>query len=135
MTLQAGDQILESRILHLPMAFDDCWTRECISRYMRSARQEAPYLPSNIEFVANNNGTLHLALLGSVKAVCLCLASGHNVKSPQTGAYRLFCELRCDLHPQSVAQTVSLSHGHRPMMLTILAVQAWMAEQPLSRTS
>ncbi|CAL5223800.1 g6371 [Coccomyxa viridis] len=52
----AGDQILESRILHLPMAFDDKWTRECISRYMRSARQEAPYLPSNIDFVAKNNG-------------------------------------------------------------------------------
>ena len=61
MALQAGDQILESRILHLPMAFDDKWTRECISRYMRSARQEAPYLPSNIDFVAKNNGKAPLA--------------------------------------------------------------------------
>lgn len=74
MTLQAGDQVLESRILHLPMAFDDRWTRECISRYMRSARQEAPYLPSNIDFVAKNNGTLHLALPGSVsEGLCASL--------------------------------------------------------------
>ena len=59
MAWQAGDQILESRVLHLPMAFDDERTRECISMYMRSARQEAPYLPSNIDFVAKNNGDAH----------------------------------------------------------------------------
>ena len=59
MAWQAADQILDSRILHLPMAFDDEWTRECISTYMRSARQDAPYLPSNIDFVAKNNGESH----------------------------------------------------------------------------
>ena len=59
MAWQAGEQILESRVLHLPMAFDDERTRECISMYMRSARQEAPYLPSNIDFVAKNNGDAH----------------------------------------------------------------------------
>ena len=68
MAWQAGDQVLESRILHLPMAFDDKWTRDCISTYMRSARQEAPYLPSNIDFVAKNNGELHLIPPESVDA-------------------------------------------------------------------
>lgn len=44
------------RIVHLPMAFDDKWNKEAISRYTRSVRPEAPYLPSNIEFIAKNNG-------------------------------------------------------------------------------
>ena len=80
MVLQAGDQILESRILHLPMAFDDKWTRECISRYMRSARQEAPYLPSNIDFVAKNNGKAPLApsCLNQTDT-CQCCSSMHTV--------------------------------------------------------
>lgn len=28
----------------------------CVCRYMRSVRSEAPYLPSNVEFIARNNG-------------------------------------------------------------------------------
>ena len=47
---------LPTRIMHLPLAFDDRWNKEAISRYTRSARAEAPYLPSNIEFIAKNNG-------------------------------------------------------------------------------
>jgi urea carboxylase len=47
---------LPSRVIHLPMAFDDRWTHEAIARYARSARAEAPYLPSNVKFVAANNG-------------------------------------------------------------------------------
>jgi allophanate hydrolase subunit 1 len=52
----ADDVQLAHRVLHLPMAFNDEWTREAIGRYMRSGRAEAPYLPSNVEFVAKNNG-------------------------------------------------------------------------------
>lgn len=47
---------LQTRVIHLPLAFDDRWNKEAIARYTRSARAEAPYLPSNIEFVAKNNG-------------------------------------------------------------------------------
>ncbi|KAI3425770.1 hypothetical protein D9Q98_007745 [Chlorella vulgaris] len=52
----ADNVTLPHRIIHLPLAFNDKWTNEAISRYMRSVRSEAPYLPSNVEFVAANNG-------------------------------------------------------------------------------
>jgi len=48
--------VLPSRVLHLPMAFDERWTHEALDKYMRSARSEAPYLPSNVQYIANNNG-------------------------------------------------------------------------------
>jgi hypothetical protein len=32
------------------------WTAEALQKYMKSARAEAPYLPSNIQYIANNNG-------------------------------------------------------------------------------
>ncbi len=56
MRAQARDQILPTRILHLPLAFNYKWTHEAISKYMRSSRRDAPYLPSNVDFVAKNNG-------------------------------------------------------------------------------
>jgi urea carboxylase len=54
--VNADDVSIPSRVVHLPMAFDDRWTREAIAKYTRSVRPEAPYLPSNIEYVAANNG-------------------------------------------------------------------------------
>jgi urea carboxylase len=44
-----------SRIVHLPIAFHDRWTREAIAQYMQRVRAEAPYLPDNMEFVARCN--------------------------------------------------------------------------------
>ena len=44
------------RVLHLPMAFNDARTNAAIQKYMRSSRSEGPYLPSNVDFVAANNG-------------------------------------------------------------------------------
>lgn len=52
----AHNAILPSRVLHLPMAFDERWTHDAIAKYMRSIRPHAPYLPSNIEYMAANNG-------------------------------------------------------------------------------
>lgn len=54
----ADDLVLPTRILHLPLAFNERWTHDAINRYMRSVRSEAPYLPSNVEFIAKNNGEL-----------------------------------------------------------------------------
>ena len=54
--MQAVDQVLDSRVLHLPVAFNERWTREAIQKYMRSVRGDAPYLPSNVDFAAANNG-------------------------------------------------------------------------------
>eukprot|EP00878_Enallax_costatus_P006672 GHUV01006994.1.p1 GENE.GHUV01006994.1~~GHUV01006994.1.p1 ORF type:complete len:992 (+),score=332.89 GHUV01006994.1:1132-4107(+) len=48
--------VLPSRIVHLPMAFEERWTAEALQKYMKSVRAEAPYLPSNIQYIANNNG-------------------------------------------------------------------------------
>ena len=45
------------------MAFNERWTHGAIQKYMRSVRSEGPYLPSNVEFVAANNGLTGLLLL------------------------------------------------------------------------
>lgn len=50
------DLKLPSRIVHLPMAFDERWTHEALAKYTKSFRSEAPYLPSNIDYIAANNG-------------------------------------------------------------------------------
>ena len=54
--VQAGDVTLPVRVLHLPMAFNERWTHGAIQKYMRSVHSEGPYLPSNVDFVAANNG-------------------------------------------------------------------------------
>ncbi|KAL3134817.1 hypothetical protein ABBQ32_007791 [Trebouxia sp. C0010 RCD-2024] len=53
---KAGDVVLPVRVLHLPMAFNERWTHGAIQKYMRSVRSEGPYLPSNVDFLAANNG-------------------------------------------------------------------------------
>ena len=47
---------LQVRVLHLPMAFHESHTKAAIQKYMRSSRAQGPYLPSNVDFVAANNG-------------------------------------------------------------------------------
>lgn len=44
------------RKITFPIALDDKWNREAIERYMRSSRDKAVYLPSNVEYLARNNG-------------------------------------------------------------------------------
>lgn len=55
------DIMVPSRSLELPLAFGDRWTIEAQSRYLRSVRPNAPYMPSNIEFVRRINGLESLA--------------------------------------------------------------------------
>jgi urea carboxylase len=45
-----------SRIVHLPLSWDDPATRVAIERYMQSVREDAPWCPSNIEFIQRMNG-------------------------------------------------------------------------------
>jgi urea carboxylase len=52
-----------SRIVHLPLSWDDPATRLAIAKYMQSVRPDAPWCPSNIEFVRRING------LGSIEEV------------------------------------------------------------------
>jgi urea carboxylase len=58
-----ADMRVPSRIVHLPLAWDDPSTRLAIEKYMQSVRKDAPWCPSNIEFIRRING------LNSIDAV------------------------------------------------------------------
>jgi urea carboxylase len=47
---------LPSRIVHLPLAWDDSQTRLATRKYMQSVRPDAPWCPRNIEFIRRING-------------------------------------------------------------------------------
>ncbi len=50
------DLEVPSRIVHLPLSWDDPATRLAIEKYMQSVRADAPWCPSNIEFIRRING-------------------------------------------------------------------------------
>jgi urea carboxylase len=52
-----------TRIVRLPLSWDDAATQLAIAKYMQSVRADAPWCPSNIEFIRRING------LESVEAV------------------------------------------------------------------
>ena len=58
-----GDIEVPSRIVHMPLSWDDPQTRLAIEKYMQSVRADAPWCPSNIEFIRRING------LGSIEDV------------------------------------------------------------------
>ncbi|MEM7013690.1 MAG: 5-oxoprolinase/urea amidolyase family protein, partial [Verrucomicrobiota bacterium] len=45
-----------SRIVHLPLSWDDPATQLAIEKYMQIVREDAPWCPSNIEFIRRING-------------------------------------------------------------------------------
>ncbi|CAK9884967.1 MAG: Acetyl-/propionyl-coenzyme A carboxylase alpha chain [Candidatus Erwinia impunctatus] len=45
-----------SRIVHLPMAFEDSATLDAVARYRDTVRHEAPWLPNNVDFIQRING-------------------------------------------------------------------------------
>lgn len=47
---------IPSRIVHLPLSWDDPATRVAIEKYMTGVRPDAPWCPSNIEFIRRING-------------------------------------------------------------------------------
>ncbi|MDR3481334.1 MAG: urea carboxylase [Burkholderiaceae bacterium] len=47
---------VKSRVVHLPMAFEDSATLDAVARYRQSVRDTAPWLPSNTEFMRRING-------------------------------------------------------------------------------
>jgi urea carboxylase len=47
---------INTRIVHLPMAFSDSATQGAIQRYRETVRAHAPWLPSNVEFLRRING-------------------------------------------------------------------------------
>jgi len=54
---------VESRIVHLPLSWDDRACHLAIEKYMKSVRKDAPWCPSNLEFIRRING------LESIEAV------------------------------------------------------------------
>ncbi|MBR8060442.1 urea carboxylase [Burkholderia dolosa] len=55
-----ADMRVPNRIVHLPLSWDDPSTRIAIERYMQSVRPDAPWCPSNIEFIRRINGLDHV---------------------------------------------------------------------------
>ncbi len=50
------DMQVPTRIVHIPLSWDDAATRLAIDKYVQSVRKDAPWCPSNIEFIRRING-------------------------------------------------------------------------------
>jgi urea carboxylase len=50
------DIVVDSRVVHLPLSWDDPATQLAIRKYMQGVRPDAPWCPSNIEFIRRING-------------------------------------------------------------------------------
>ncbi|VEU22249.1 DEKNAAC103246 [Brettanomyces naardenensis] len=48
-----------SKVIHLPMAFEDKKTLGAVDRYRETIRSTAPWLPNNVDFIAQINGLSH----------------------------------------------------------------------------
>jgi len=55
-----------ARVVHLPISWDDPSTQEAIRRYMVGVNPQAPWCPSNLEFIRRING---LDSIGEVKRI------------------------------------------------------------------
>lgn len=51
----AGDLAVPSRIVHLPLSWDDPACQLAIEKYMTTVRKDAPWCPSNLEFIRRIN--------------------------------------------------------------------------------
>ena len=49
------DVTFPGRRLTFPIVLDDKWCKMAMEKYMREVRDQAVYLPSNIEYLARNN--------------------------------------------------------------------------------
>jgi urea carboxylase len=52
----ADHLVVPSRTVHLPLSWDDPATRKAIDIYMRTVNKNAPWCPSNLEFIRRVNG-------------------------------------------------------------------------------
>ncbi len=60
------DVRIPSRLVHLPLSWDDDACRLAVEKYMQSVRRDAPWCPDNIEFIRRING---LRSIDEVKAI------------------------------------------------------------------
>jgi urea carboxylase len=61
-----ADAVLPSRVVHLPLSWDDPATRKAIEIYEQSVRSDAPWCPSNLEFIRRVNGLAGIEDVGKV---------------------------------------------------------------------
>ena len=66
--LDVPESRVESRVVRLPLSWDDPACRKAVERYTRSVRADAPWCPDNIEFIRRING---LADRDAVKDIVL----------------------------------------------------------------
>ncbi|ODO08964.1 urea carboxylase [Cryptococcus wingfieldii CBS 7118] len=77
-----GEEI-ETRVWKFPAVVDDKWCKEAVEYYMKTARKEAVYLPSNADYLAKNNGLGQDAVYDMItKTPWLVLAQGFFVMLP-----------------------------------------------------
>ncbi|WP_309385862.1 urea carboxylase [Cerasicoccus frondis] len=50
------DMVVPTRVIHLPMSWNNEITQEAVRKYEKSVRKDAPWCPSNIEFIRRING-------------------------------------------------------------------------------
>jgi urea carboxylase/allophanate hydrolase len=85
---------VSSRIFNLPLAFDDSICHSAVQRYSATIRQEAPWLPSNIQFLETLNGVQDMSqLLHSTTFLVLGLGDvfmGSPCAIPLDPRHRLF---------------------------------------------
>ena len=63
---QCQDLTVPTRIVHLPLSWDDEVCQQAIEKYDQSVRKNAPWAPSNLEFIRRING---LNSIDDVKAI------------------------------------------------------------------
>lgn len=56
MVVTRADLRVASRIVHLPLSWDDPECQRAIDKYMTTVRKDAPWCPSNIDFIRRING-------------------------------------------------------------------------------
>jgi len=47
---------MKTRVIYLPMTFEDTGTLDAVTRYRETVRGEAPWLPNNVDFIQRING-------------------------------------------------------------------------------
>ncbi|KAF8901326.1 urea carboxylase [Gymnopilus junonius] len=72
------------RRISFPIVLDDKWNKEALQRYMSTTRDKAVYLPSNIEYLARNNGLsdVNAALQKLISSDWLVLGVGFYLACP-----------------------------------------------------
>jgi len=53
---QVDTMKVDTRVVHLPMAFEDTATLDAVAKYRQSVRDTAPWLPNNVDFIQRLNG-------------------------------------------------------------------------------